>query len=118
MSDSPLNPVDVENAINGIRERMANGVRVVTNAEAKAKQVRREFDVAYARAYLAAEGSIPDKKYQAQIETMPLREAAEIAEIAFNHAERTAWSLKDELSALQSIGASVRAIYETAGRHG
>jgi hypothetical protein len=116
MSDSPLNPVDVEKAIAEIRNRIANGVRIVTEAEKEAKRLRRDFDLAFAHAYKAAEGSIPDRKYQAQIDTIELREAAEDAEIAFNYAERTAWALKDELSALQSIGASVRAMYETAGR--
>lgn len=115
MSDV-LNPVDVERHISGVRDRIAKGVRVVTDAEREAKRLRREFDLAFARAYKAAEGSIPDKKYQAQIDTIELREEAENAEIAFNYAERTAWALKDELSALQSIGASVRAMYETAGR--
>jgi hypothetical protein len=113
MSDSPLNPVDVEHEINKIRERIANGVRVVSEAEERAKAARREFDLAFAHAYKQAEGSIPDRKYQAQIDTMPLREAAENAEIAFSYAERTSWALKDELSALQSIGASVRAMYES-----
>ena len=36
MSDSPLNPVDVERHISEVRERIAKGVRVVTDAEAKA----------------------------------------------------------------------------------
>lgn len=111
MSDSPLNPVDVERHISEVRDRIAKGVRVVTEAEEKAKRLRRDFDLAFAHAYKAADGSIPDRKYQAQIDTMDQREAAEVAEIAFSYAERTAWALKDELSALQSIGASVRAMY-------
>lgn len=114
MSEQPvLNPVDVEQHIEEIRNRIAKGVSVVTAAEREAKRLRREFDLAFAHAYKKAEGSIPDRKYEAQIKTMGQREAAEIAELAFNHAERTAWSLKDELSAVQSIGASVRAMYQS-----
>ena len=112
MSSDVLNPVDIEQHISGISERIAKGVRVVTEAEKEAKRLRREFDLAFAHAFKNADGSIPDKKYQAQIETMQQREAAENAEVAFNYAERTAWALKDELSAFQSIGASVRAMYE------
>jgi hypothetical protein len=39
------------------------------------------------------------------------RGAAEVAEVAFRHAERTARALENELRATQSIGASVRAMY-------
>ena len=111
-----LNPVDIEQRISEISTRIANGVRVVTDAEREAKRLRREFDLAFAHAFNNAEGSVPAKKYQAQIETMPQREAAENAEIALSYAERTAWALKDELSAFQSIGASVRAMFDVAGR--
>lgn len=111
-----LNPVDIEHRISEISERIAKGVSVVTEAEREAKRLRREFDLAFAHAFTSAEGSIPGRKYQAQIQTMPQREAAENAEIAFAYAERTAWALKDELSAFQSIGASVRAMYDVAGR--
>jgi len=53
--------------------------------------------------------------YSAEIESMPHREAADIAEIAFKHAERTAKALEKELFAWQSINSNIRAMYGAAG---
>jgi hypothetical protein len=116
MTDTVLNPVDIENSIGAVTDQIAKGVRVVTNAETEAARLRRDFDRAYAMAYGAAEGSIQDRKYKAELATMPEREAAETAEIAFRHAQRTARALERKLDALRSQGASVRAMYDVAGR--
>lgn len=116
MSDSPLNPVDIENEIEKLRNRIANGVSIVTRAEDNAKTKRREFDKAYAIAITTAEGTQQDRKYLAVLATIDQRQASDDAETAFHHAERTAWSLKDELSALQTISKSVIAMYESVRR--
>lgn len=115
MSDV-LNPVDIENKIGEVVNRIANGVKTVTSSEREAARLRRDYDRAFAMAYAAAEGSIQDKKYAAELATMELREAAENAEITFRHAQRTAKALEKELDALRSQGASVRAMYDVAGR--
>ena len=114
MSDTAtevLNPVDAERKIQELSDRIAKGVGVVTAAEREARAKKRAFDLAYAHAYKRAEGSIKDREYAADIEAMPHREAADVAEIAFKHAERTAKALEKELFAWQSILNSVRAIY-------
>jgi|ERR671914_806778 hypothetical protein len=115
MSDV-LNPVDIENQIGAVTDQIAKGVRIVTNAEMEAARLRREYDWAFAMAYGRAEGSIQDKKYAAELATKAEREAAENAEIAFRHAQRTAKALEKKLDALRSQGASVRAMYDVAGR--
>jgi hypothetical protein len=58
---------------------------------------------------------VNERKYTAEITAMPHREAAEIAELALHHAERTAKALERELFAWQSILNSVRAMYGAAG---
>jgi hypothetical protein len=110
-----LNPVDVENHIQSCSNRIAEGVRVVTQAEREARAKRRAFDLAFAHAYKRAEGPAHERKYSAEIESMPHREAADIAEIAFKHAERTAKALEKELFAWQSINSHIRAMYGAAG---
>jgi len=105
------NPEDCEQKIEEVSNRIASGVRVVTNAERDARAKRRAFDLAYAHAYKKAEGSIKEREYTADIQTMPFREEADNAEIALKHAERTAKALEKELFAWQSILNSVRAIY-------
>lgn len=111
MSGSAFNPVDVENKIDETRNRIAAGIKVVSNAEDHAKAQRRAFDVAYALAYLNAEGPIPERKYRAVLATVDKREIAELAETQFNHAKRTAESMDKELFAWQSISKSVVAMY-------
>ena len=110
-----LNPVDAERKIEELSGRIARGVSVVTAAEREAKARRRDFDLAYALAYKRAEGSIKEREYDADIKTMPHREEAENAELAFRHAERTAKALEKELMAWQSINSSIRTMYNAAG---
>ena len=89
------NPVSVEQKIEDTANRIAKGVAVVTAAE--------------------PEGPVHERRYAADIESMPHREAADIAEIAFKHAERTAKALEKELFAWQSINSNIRAMYGAAG---
>ena len=110
-----INPAEVEAHIREISNRIAKGVGVVTAAEREAKARRRDFDLAYAHAYKNTEGPVHERRYAADITAMPHREAAENAEIAFKHAERTARALEKELMAWQSIGSSVRMMYGAAG---
>jgi hypothetical protein len=106
-----LNPVDLENAIQEISRRIHAGVPVVTKAEREAREQRRLYDLAYAHAYLDHEGAAHTKKYAAEIATTEQRQAAEVAEVAFRNTERTARALENELRATQSIGASIRAMF-------
>lgn len=109
--DEVLNPVTIEQEIGKVTDDIAKGVRIVSNAESEAARLRREYDRAYAMAYQAAEGPMHGKRYAAELATLREREAAEDAEIAFRHAQRTARALEKKLDALRSQGASVRAMY-------
>jgi hypothetical protein len=113
-----LNPVDVERKITETSSRIAAGVKIVTSAEREMKAKKRAFDLAYAYSYKKAEGSIKDREYAADIETMPHREEADNAEIAYKHAVRTADALEKELFAHQAILKSVNAMYGAAGARG
>ena len=108
-------PVSVEKKIEELSGRIARGVSVVTAAEREAKARRRDFDLAYAQAYKRAEGSIKEREYTADIQTMDKREEVDNAEIAFKHAIRTADSLDKELFAWQAILKSVVAMFGAAG---
>lgn len=112
----PLNPVSIESAIRDISDRIAKGVPITSKRYREFLDADREFDRAYAAAYLNAEGSIKDKEMTARINTMGQREARDIAEVAYKHADRLARALEGELRAMQSVGASIRAMYSVAGR--
>lgn len=106
-----LNPVDAEKKIAELSDRIAKGVGVVTAAERESRAAKRDFDLAYAYAYKKAEGPAHLRRYEADIDTMGKRETADIAEISFKHAERTAKALEKELLAWQSINSNIRAMY-------
>ena len=115
VEQSVHDPVSVEKKIEETKNRIAAGVKIVTAAEREMRAKKRAFDLAYAYAYKKAEGSIKDREYAADIETMPHREESDNAEIAYRHAARTADSLEKELFAWQAILKSVCAMYGAAG---
>lgn len=112
---SVLNPVDAEEAIRRHADDIARGVPVVSNAHAAFVAADREYDLAYARAYMAHEGPAHEKRYAADLATAAEREARDIADVSYQHARRVAKSLEGQLMAAQSISKSVRAMYGAAG---
>jgi len=113
-----LNPADVERHIEETKNRIARGVKVVSDAEREMKTKKRDLDLATAFALKKAEGPEYLRKAQATIDTMPRREEAENAELAFRHAQRQAEALERELFAWQSILNSVRSMWNAAGVRG
>lgn len=111
---APINPVDVENTIRETANEIARNVRVVSDAEREARRTRVAYDRAFAHAYLAADGAAHEKKYRAELGTRSERDAMEIADLAYRHAERQARALESKLRAFQSVGASVRQMYGAA----
>ena len=109
------NPADVEQKIEETKNRIAAGVKIVTAREKEMKEKKRDFDLAWAFAIKRTEGPEYIRKAEAAIDTMPRREEADNAEIAYKHAIRTADALERELFAWQSILNSVRAMYGAAG---
>lgn len=109
--NAPLNPAEIEQNIRTCAERIHKGVTVTTDAEREAKQKRRAYDAAVARAYMDHQGPAHEKKYAAELATQQEREDAEAAEITYRYAERTAKAVEAELRAWQSVGASVRLMY-------
>lgn len=109
-------PVAVENAIRECANRIGKGVTVCGNAYAAFLEADHVYDKAFARAYLAAEGPVHERKYTAELATDAQRSARDIADAAYKYADRTARSVEAELRAWQSVGASVRQMYGVAGR--
>lgn len=111
-----LNPVTVEKGIRETSERIANGVLVCSRCYRDFLRAENAYERAYARAFLAYEGPAHSKKYAALLATTALKDALDVADVAYREADRQARALDSELRAFQSIGASVRQMYGTAGR--
>lgn len=115
MSDV-LNPVQIEQSIRDVANRMAKGVKVCSDTYAAFLQADHAHEVAVARAYMEHQGPAHEKKYAAIEATQEARTARDAADVAYRYADRTARALDAELRAWQSIGASVRSMYGVAGR--
>jgi len=110
------NPAEVEQRIKEISERISKGVSVCDERYRAFLEADRLYDSAFALAYLDHEGPAHEKKYAAELATHTEREARDIADAAYRYADRTAKALENELRAMQSVGASIRAMYAAAGR--
>ncbi|UTT40224.1 hypothetical protein NMP99_02900 [Glutamicibacter mishrai] len=116
MSLDTLNPVNVESRIRDISARIANSASVCNTRYETFLDADRNYDQAFARAYMGHDGPAHEKKYAAELATGQEREARDIADASYRYADRLAKALESELRAYQSIGASVRAMYGVAGR--
>jgi hypothetical protein len=111
-----MNPVSVEARIRDISERIANSAAVCNDRYKAFLTADRGYDQAFARAYMDHAGAAHEKKYAAELATETERETRDVSDAAYRYADRLAKALESELRAYQSIGASVRAMYQVAGR--
>lgn len=115
MTAEIANPVTVEQAIRKCSERIANGVMECDRRYRTFLDADHAYDVAFAGAYLTADGPAHERKYAAELATRDQRSARDVADAAYRFADRQARALESELRAWQSVGASVRAMYGAAG---
>lgn len=116
MTMESLNPVTIEAHIREISNRIAKSAAVCDERYRAFLTADREYDQANARAYMAYDGPQHAKKPAAELATEQERTARDIADASYKYADRLAKALESELRAFQSIGASVRAMYQVAGR--
>lgn len=110
-----VNPVQVEEEIRRVSDDISTGVAVCDQTYRAFLAADRAYDAAFARAYMAHGGAAHERKYAAELETGREREMRDVADAAYRYADRRAKALQDELRALQSVGASMRAMFAVAG---
>ncbi|MGH8876941.1 MAG: hypothetical protein ACRD0P_06325 [Stackebrandtia sp.] len=113
--NDPMNPVAIETAIREVSTRIAKGVKVCDETYRAYLEADHCLDVAFAQAFLDHRGPQYERKYAAELATQEHRHARDVADAAYRYADRTAKALEAELRALQSVGASVRAMFGVAG---
>lgn len=111
-----LNPVEIEQAIREVASRIANSVQVCSDRYREFMKADLDYDRAFAHAYMGHDGPAHEKRYAAELATYDERTARDIADAAYRHAERLSKALDSELRAYQSVGASIRSMYQVAGR--
>lgn len=110
-----INPESIERAIRVCSNRIAKGVDICDETYRAFQTADRAYDAAFAHAYLSHAGAAHEKKFAAELATRQEREARDVADAAYRYADRKSRALQDELRALQSVGASVRAMFSVAG---
>lgn len=58
-----VNPVEVERALQKVRNDINRGVRIVNDAEKVKREAQRTYDRAYAQAFIAASCAQTEKRY-------------------------------------------------------
>ena len=112
----PLNPVQVENHLRELSNRIAKGVGYVSKKQYEFDEAERLYKKAYAIAFTTGEGSNEDRKQQAFLRTMEALEQRDNAKAALDYSKDLVRSYRDEMSTYQTISAMVRAMYSVAGR--
>lgn len=115
----PLNPEDLEREIQRTRNRISRGIRVCHERRVIQAEKTTAYKRAYAFAYVAADGPQTQKRYEADTDkdVMAAEDEKIVADTAYAYAKDVADSLRDDLTALQSIMKSVIAMYgATTGR--
>lgn len=115
-SFEPLNPAQVEHHLRELSNRIAKGVKYVSDRQREFDEQERLFKKAYAVAFTTGEGSNEDRKQQAILKTMQACEDRDVAKAALDYAKDLVKSYRDEMSTYQTISAMVRAMYAVAGR--
>lgn len=110
-----VNPVAVEDAIREVANRISKGVAICDERYRTLLAAERTYDAAFARAYMNHPGPAHERKYAAELATVQERKTRDVADAAYRYADRQAKALENELRALQSVGASMRAMFAVAG---
>lgn len=116
----PLNPVDWEAEMHRTRLRIAKGIRIVSDRRKIAAKATRAANREHARAYVRAQGAQYERRYIADTDprVIELQDAADVAEASYHFARDVLQELRDDLTALQSIGKSVISMYSSENGRG
>lgn len=111
----PLNPVEWEAEIQRTRLRIAKGIRVVSERRKASARATRAANREHARAYVRAQGAQYERRYIADSDprVIALQDAADVADAAYQFARDVLQELRDDLTALQSMGKSVISMYSS-----
>lgn len=109
-------PVAIERRLADIDHAISVGVDALADAYDRYADLKNRVEIETARAYMSYSGPAHAKKYAAILATEQLRYELAIADGAYHRSKWKNEGFSEQLKAVQSIGASVRAQYGVAGR--
>ncbi len=110
MSDV-LNPVDLENRIMDIKDRVHNGVKIYSDKLQAFLDSETEYEHAESQAYLDHDGPQTEKRHAARVAAYELRKVMDRAKTEFRYVEKKLDAYIAELMALQNLNKGVRTMY-------
>lgn len=115
-ADLVMTPMAIESRIRSIADSILRGADIVNDLRIDYNKIKTDYDLAFATAGMAAEGPLYARRWQAERATHELRQQMDVAYTSYRHGADKLRALESELRAYQSVGASIRAAYRTAGR--
>lgn len=110
-----LAPTQVERRLAELDHVLSLGVMELAERHKKYVVLKTEVEIETARAYMKFNGAAHAKKYAAILATEHLRRELAVAEAAYHYAKSKLEIVRDQVSCVQSIGASMRASMQMAG---
>jgi hypothetical protein len=92
-------------------------VTSIDEAEKHAVNAREDYTMAFAKAYLSSDGSIEARKHMSTVATHDKRIGAELAEQHVKALRRQIDSVRIRIDVGRSLGAALRAEFNTLGGH-
>lgn len=118
MSAPPTTAHDVVRNLSALTERLYQHVRSFADAEKEAAELRHAADVAEARAFLRAEGSVDARKRQAALECDDIEGKALVAEAVVRTLRAKIRAIETDIDVHRSFGAAMRAEAKAIGLDG
>jgi hypothetical protein len=104
-----MTPDEIRTIILGLTREQARGPDAHYEAELAAETAEGDYEAAYDRAFLNAEGNIEERKAQARLVTQELRDAAAVARAAHGRVKLKVKQLDSSLMAHMAVLKSVMA---------
>jgi len=105
---SNLTPADIIATLSRISKDIDEATDSIATFDEKAVRARQQYKVAYARAFLQAEGSMDIRKYTSDLECAQLLLDSELADQQHRAAVSAIRALRDRLEVGRSLGPLVR----------
>ena len=118
MTDTPLNPVDLENQIIAVKNTCHKGVQIFTDKHAAFLDAETAYEHARANAFLEWDGPQTEKRHAAELGSAQERKAMNRARVEFEYTKRKLDVYMAELSALQNLNKGVRTAYAAERGYG
>lgn len=109
-----MNPNEVVAQLAQLARDLDANVGALQDAERASVQARHDADLAQSRAFLAAAGSVEQRKHEAFIQCERLLNEAEVAEAVVRHLKRRNDAIKTRIDVGRSMSSALKAELELA----